>query len=45
MINRPGGSLHDRWAELRFAIVGPLIASPPLRGELIVVLEELWKKA
>jgi len=39
--------LHDRWAELRFAIVGPLLASPPERGELAVELAALssvtWK--
>jgi len=44
MKNKRGGSLHDRWAELRFAIVGPLIAAPPARGELIVELEGLSKK-
>jgi putative transposase len=25
---------HDGWARLRFAIIGPLLASPPRRGEL-----------
>lgn len=45
MSNRRGGSLHDRWAELRFAIVGPLLASPPSRGELVVVLDALAKRA
>lgn len=30
-----------RWAELRFAIVGPLLAAPPRRGELGKALEEL----
>ncbi len=24
----------DRWARLRFAIVGPLLAAPPLAGQL-----------
>src|SRR4051812_7262596 len=41
MSDRRRGSLHDRWAELRFAIVGPLLASPPSRGELVVVLDGL----
>jgi putative transposase len=41
MSDRRRGSLHDRWAELRFAIVGPLLASPPSRGELVLVLEAL----
>lgn len=45
MSDRRRGSLHDRWAELRFAIVGPLLASPPSRGELVVVLDALSKRA
>lgn len=47
MSARRRGLLHDRWAELRFAIVGPLLASPPARGELAVELAALssiaWK--
>ena len=27
-------SQRDRWARLRFAVVGPLLAAPPPRGEL-----------
>ena len=26
-------SRHDRWARLRFAIIGPLLAAPPRRGQ------------
>ena len=37
----------ERWARLRFAIVGPLLASPPGRGELQAALAKLaaqtWK--
>lgn len=37
----------DRWARLRFAIIGPLLAAPPERGELRQALEGLagrsWK--
>ena len=33
-----------RWARLRFAIVGPLLASPPEPGELAGRIEELAKK-
>lgn len=29
----------DRWARLRFAIIGPLLAAPPARGELRAALE------
>jgi len=37
----------DRWARLRFAIIGPLLAAPPASGELKASLESLacktWK--
>jgi len=33
----------EGWARLRFAIVGPLLASPPARGELGLALRELSK--
>ncbi len=37
----------DRWARLRFAIIGPLLAAPPVHGELRAALERLaqhnWK--
>jgi transposase InsO family protein len=32
---------RDRWAQLRFAIIGPLFASPPADGELSSKLKEL----
>lgn len=38
------GSVHERWAHLRFVIVGPLLASPPRRGELGARLLELAEK-
>src|SRR5208283_4905846 len=41
MEGRRRGSVHDRWAELRFAIIGPLLASPPARGELVAALDAL----
>ena len=34
----------DRWARLRFAIIGPLLAAPPLRGELRQALQALAKR-
>jgi len=34
----------DRWARLRFAIIGPLLAAPPAHGELRAVLEGLALK-
>jgi transposase InsO family protein len=35
---------HQRWAHLRFSIVGPLLAAPPERGELEAELEKLAGK-
>ncbi len=32
---------HERWAHLRFSIVGPLLASPPAHGQLQAALERL----
>jgi len=32
---------HDRWAHLRFAVVGALLAAPPKKGELQTTLKEL----
>lgn len=35
----------DRWAQLRFSIVGPLLAAPPGPGELRAELERLSEKS
>ena len=32
---------RDRWARLRFAIIGPLLAAPPAKGQLQAALREL----
>ena len=45
MTSRRNGSLHGSWAELRFAIVGPLLASPPARGELCRALDALAQRS
>ncbi len=34
-------SIHQRWATMRFSVVGQLLASPPLKGELRARLKEL----
>ena len=39
--NSPIIRSHQQWARLRFSVVGPLLASPPPRGELQASLEEL----
>jgi transposase InsO family protein len=41
----PGEEDPDRWARWRFAIIGPLLAAPPPRGELRWRLEALTKRA
>lgn len=35
---------HERWANLRFSVVGSLLAAPPRRGELQAELERLAAK-
>ena len=35
---------HERWAHLRFSIVGPLLSCPPPKGELAATLEALANK-
>jgi hypothetical protein len=38
---------HERWAHLRFAVIGPLLAAPPARGdlkkELLALSEKTWR--
>jgi transposase InsO family protein len=42
MTHEPGpGRSQDRWAHLRFAVVGPLLAAPPPPGELKAALTAL----
>lgn len=44
MSGRQDDSSHDRWAALRHAIIGPLLAAPPERGELAAELGRLSRK-
>lgn len=39
-----GTSVQDRWARLRFAVVGPLLSAPPAAGELARELTRLAEK-
>jgi putative transposase len=41
MTDEEEASRRDRWARLRFAIVGPLLAAPPRRRQLKAALREL----
>ena len=40
-------SQRDRWARLRFSIIGPLLAAPPapgeLQGALVVLCTKVWR--
>ncbi len=47
MSNTPGdlGTRQDRWARLRFSIVGSLLAAPPDSGQLQIELAILAKKS
>jgi transposase InsO family protein len=38
------GRRHDHWAHLRFAIVGPLLAAPPPKGDLHEALTALAER-
>ena len=29
-----GSRVHERWAHLRFSVIGQLLAAPPAKGEL-----------
>jgi putative transposase len=39
--------VHERWARLRFSVIGQLLAAPPakrtLRGELAKLAEREWR--
>ena len=39
------GRRHDRWAHLRFAVVGALLAAPPKKGDLQAALTALAARA
>ena len=43
-MNDESRSHRERWAELRFSIIGGLLSSPPHKGELRTALEALAKK-
>jgi transposase InsO family protein len=41
MADKPGSRVHERWARLRFSVIGQLLAAPPEKGALRAALEEL----
>ena len=45
MPDRRQPAVHERWALVRFAVVGALLAAPPERGDLHAALEALAARA
>ena len=45
MAHDDGTARHDRWAHLRFAVVGTLLAAPPKKGELHEALTALAERS
>ena len=41
MTERGGSRVHERWARLRFSVIGQLLAAPPAKGALRAALEQL----
>lgn len=41
MADDPGSRIHERWAHLRFAVIGWLLAAPPEKGELKAAIADL----
>lgn len=40
-MERGGSRVHERWAQLRFSVIGQLLAAPPEKGALRAALEQL----
>jgi transposase InsO family protein len=43
-MSKPITAARERWARLRFSIIGPLLAAPPEHGQLTAELERLAQK-
>jgi putative transposase len=41
MTSSRGPRIHERWAHLRFSVVGQLLAAPPAKGELRAAIASL----
>ena len=41
MTERDGSRVHERWAQLRFSVIGQLLAAPPAKGALRAALRQL----
>jgi len=38
---RQSSRVHERWARLRFSVIGQLLAAPPIKGTLRSEIEKL----
>jgi putative transposase len=45
MTQRRGLRVHERWAQLRFSVVGQLLAAPPEKGALAAAIADLAARA
>jgi putative transposase len=41
MTDSRGPRIHERWAHLRFSVIGQLLAAPPAKGELRTAIASL----
>jgi hypothetical protein len=41
LVSEHSHSVHERWARMRFAVIGPLLAAPPEPGQLQAALKAL----
>lgn len=41
MAERDRSRVHERWAQLRFSVIGQLLAAPPAKGALRAALQQL----
>jgi len=37
--------IYDRWAQLRFSVIGQLLADPPVKGTLLAEIRKLSQRA
>ena len=44
MTDNRGTRVHERWARLRFSVIGQLLAAPPEKGELKAAIEALSQR-
>ena len=44
MTDSRGTRVHERWATLRFSVIGQLLAAPPDKGELKAAIEALSQR-